>query len=101
MINNAYTTLGLKPSSSITDHEVQGAYRKLVAVHHPDAGGDDRIFRAVHAAYELLKTSAARRAYDAARQQRIVDDLVRSTARIVEEFYEACAACAPRMEERR
>lgn len=93
---NAYTTLGLNPGC--TDDEVKSAYRTLVSVHHPDAGGDQSTFRAIDAAYQLVRTITARRSYDTARQQRVVDDLVHSTARIVEDFFEACA---PRMEERK
>jgi DnaJ-class molecular chaperone len=95
-MKNAYFILGLK-SVSCTDEEIRAAYRKAAAIHHPDAGGTQGAFQAVQEAYDLLKTPAARRAYDTAMSQRIVDCLSESCARIVAEFFESCD---PRMSER-
>ena len=92
---NAYKTLGIT-NPDCSDDAVRSAYRNLVAVHHPDAGGNQTAFREIHSAYQLVRTREARRAYDAALIHKVVDRLVETTARIVDEFFEACA---PRMED--
>ena len=33
---------------------IKQAYRRLVKLHHPDTGGDAKVFRKIHAAYEEL-----------------------------------------------
>jgi hypothetical protein len=44
----------LEVSGSAEPEQVKRAYRRLVRDHHPDTGGDPRIFVALRAAYELL-----------------------------------------------
>jgi len=60
-----YETLGVKPDAS--DTEIKAAYRRLARKYHPDvsreAGAEER-FKAVNEAYEALKDSARRKAYD-------------------------------------
>jgi hypothetical protein len=58
-----YATLGVGPEADARD--VVRAYRRLVRIHHPDAGGDAVRFRAVQAAYEVLGNATRRAAYDA------------------------------------
>lgn len=57
-----YELLGLAPSAS--DDEVRAAYRRVVRRVHPDAGGSERAFRRVHAAYRVLGDPVRRQAYD-------------------------------------
>jgi hypothetical protein len=45
-----WDVLGVKPAA--THAEVITAYRMLVKVHHPDAGGDPAQFRRLRAAYD-------------------------------------------------
>jgi len=88
-MKNAYFILGLR-SASCTDDEIRAAYRKAAAIHHPDAGGTQASFQVVQEAYDALRTPSARKAYDAAMSQRIVECIAESCARIVSEFFEAC-----------
>jgi hypothetical protein len=57
-----YELLGL--TRTATDDEVRSAYRRLARRVHPDAGGSDREFQRVHAAYRVLGDPGRRRAYD-------------------------------------
>lgn len=58
-----YEILGV--SKSATADEVKRAYRKLAMEHHPDKhGGDDAKFKEIGEAYEVLKDSQKRAAYD-------------------------------------
>jgi curved DNA-binding protein len=60
-----YETLGVKPDAS--DAEVKSAYRRLARKYHPDVSkesGAEEKFKAVNEAYEALKDSARRKAYD-------------------------------------
>ncbi|MBS1848565.1 MAG: J domain-containing protein [Actinobacteria bacterium] len=47
-----YEVLGLEPGA--TQAEIKLAYRRLVRVTHPDAGGTDALFRQVDDAYRTL-----------------------------------------------
>ncbi|MBC7325228.1 MAG: J domain-containing protein [Moorella sp. (in: Bacteria)] len=44
--------LGLAPGATLA--EIKAAYRRLVKLHHPDAGGDPEVFMKIHAAYQNL-----------------------------------------------
>ncbi|HVE81149.1 MAG TPA: molecular chaperone DnaJ [Candidatus Dormibacteraeota bacterium] len=58
-----YEILGV--SKSATADEIKRAYRKLAMQHHPDKhGGDDSKFKEIGEAYEVLKDSKKRQAYD-------------------------------------
>lgn len=58
-----YDILGV--SKSATDAEIKKAYRKLAMEHHPDKhGGDDAKIKEINEAYETLKDSQKRAAYD-------------------------------------
>ncbi len=48
-----WTTLEVQPGAS--EVEIEHAYRRLVRIHHPDAGGDPDAFRALTEAYGLAK----------------------------------------------
>lgn len=55
-----WQTLGLSPSAGVAD--VKQAYRRKALETHPDRGGDEEAFRAVHEAYEVALVRAERRA---------------------------------------
>jgi len=61
-----YEILGVQRNAS--DDEIKKSYRKLAMKHHPDRNKDDkeseRKFKEVSAAYEILKDSEKRSAYD-------------------------------------
>lgn len=50
--DEAYEILGLKPGAS--DSEIRTAYRKLMAEHHPDRGGDPAMAARLNQAKDLL-----------------------------------------------
>lgn len=58
-----YELLGV-PRDADTE-AITRAYRRLARVSHPDAGGNDGMFRLLRTAYETLTDDAGRRAYDA------------------------------------
>ena len=49
----ALQTLGLEAGADWTN--IRRSYRRLAAVHHPDKGGDARVFVRIREAYETLK----------------------------------------------
>ena len=61
-MENYYEVLGI--TKDATENEVKAAYRKKAALHHPDRGGDEKIFKLVSEAYKVLKDASTRKAYD-------------------------------------
>ena len=57
-----YDILGLDSNASAND--IRKAYRKLVAKHHPDKGGDKEKFQELQNAYEILSDEEQRKTYD-------------------------------------
>lgn len=57
-----YDALELTPQASQDD--IKKAYKRLVRVHHPDKGGDEKKFKEVQAAYEVLNDTEKRKMYD-------------------------------------
>lgn len=57
-----YEILGVKKSA--TQKEIRAAYKRLSKLHHPDAGGDIKMFQAVQEAYETLSDPERRFLYD-------------------------------------
>jgi curved DNA-binding protein len=47
-----YSTLGLNRNAS--EDDIKKAYRKMAMKHHPDRGGDEKTFKQVSEAYEIL-----------------------------------------------
>lgn len=66
MSNNPYDILGVSKTAS--DNEIKTAYRNLAKKHHPDLNpdnkSDDDKFKEISAAYDLLKDTEKRAAFD-------------------------------------
>jgi len=61
-MKNYYNILDVKPNASLD--EIKKAYRALAKVHHPDAGGNEEIFKEIQQAYDVLSDSEKRARYD-------------------------------------
>ena len=59
--SDPYKELGVPSTSS--SKEIKAAYRKLVKLHHPDAGGDQQKILSLNAAWEILKNKKNRDQY--------------------------------------
>lgn len=57
-----YKTLGVSKSAS--KEEIKKAYRKLAHKHHPDKGGDEKTFKKISEAYQVLSNDSKRTQYD-------------------------------------
>lgn len=64
-IPDHYTALGLVRSPATAAEAVRAAYRRRALLAHPDKGGSDKAFFAVHAAFRTLSCPRKRAAYDA------------------------------------
>src|SRR3972149_9928927 len=63
MAEDYYKILGLKKPA--TETEIKRAYRKLAHEHHPDkGGGDEKKFKEVSEAYQVLSDPEKRKQYD-------------------------------------
>lgn len=60
---NYYEILEVKQNASSA--EIKSAYKKMVALVHPDKGGSAMLFRLVQTAYDVLSDPNKRRAHDA------------------------------------
>lgn len=80
-----YSTLGVAPSSS--QDEIRAAYRSLVVKHHPDKGGDPKIFTSVQEAFDVVGDPEKRKAYNTAMSKKPVDSLKESAARLVSDYF--------------
>lgn len=61
-MKNPYQTLGVERTASAD--EIKRAYRRLAGQHHPDKGGDTRLFQEIQAAYDVLGNPQRRAEYD-------------------------------------
>jgi len=61
-MNDYYKILGVEKDAS--HDEIKRAYRKLAAQHHPDRGGDTKVFQEIQAAYDVLGDKEKRQQYD-------------------------------------
>jgi molecular chaperone DnaJ len=57
-----YTILGINKNASQED--IKKAYRKLAHQHHPDKGGDEKKFKEINEAYQILSNKEKREQYD-------------------------------------
>lgn len=62
MSDNPYTILGVDKSAS--QAEIKKAYRALAKKHHPDKGGDEKEFKKINQAYELIGDEKKRAQFD-------------------------------------
>lgn len=63
MTKNYYDILGL--SQDVSQDEIKRAYRKLAHKHHPDMdGGDEKKFKEINEAYQILGNPEKRSQYD-------------------------------------
>lgn len=59
---NPYTELDLPVTA--TSEEIKQRYRTLAQMHHPDKGGDEKLFKCIKLAYEILSDPIRRKQYD-------------------------------------
>jgi DnaJ-class molecular chaperone len=57
-----YSTLGVSRSASQDD--IKSAYRKLAMKHHPDRGGDEKKFKEISEAYDVLSDPKKKEIFD-------------------------------------
>ena len=62
MGENYYEVLGV--TKSATQDEIKKAFHKLAHKHHPDKGGDEKKFKEINEAYQVLSDKAKRAQYD-------------------------------------
>lgn len=62
---NHYETLGVDQNASQED--IKRAYKKLAMKFHPDRGGDERRFKEISAAYDVLSNPQKKQEYDFSR----------------------------------
>lgn len=65
-IDNFYEVLGVNETA--TQDEIKKKYRQLAKENHPDAGGDEELFKKISTAYDVLGDDQKRRQYDSQRR---------------------------------
>ena len=58
-----YSILGIKRGAS--PEEIKKAYRQMAMKHHPDRGGDEKMFKEIAAAYDMLSDPQKKQMIDA------------------------------------
>ena len=59
---NYYRILGVNPDADTS--EIRRAFRLLARRHHPDAGGDEELFKQIGIAFYVLSDPQSREEYD-------------------------------------
>lgn len=88
-----YNVLGVAEFGFMaSDEQIKNAYKRLVVETHPDKikGGDDKKFKAVQKAYEILSDPLKKIAYDSSLD---VDDDIPSSKVSEENFYAVFGEC--------
>ena len=62
MAKKHYDTLGVSENASQDD--IKKAFKKLAVTHHPDKGGDEKRFKDINEANNILSDPQKRRVYD-------------------------------------
>ena len=62
MAKDYYKILGINKNAS--EDEIKKAFRKLAHQHHPDKGGDEKKFKEINEAYQILVNKEKRAQYD-------------------------------------
>ncbi len=62
MSKDYYSVLGVEKSA--TEEEIKKAFRRKAHQHHPDKGGDEKVFKDVNQAYYILGNKERRQTYD-------------------------------------
>jgi molecular chaperone DnaJ len=57
-----YNILGV--AKNATEQDIKKAYRKLAHKHHPDKGGDEKKFKEINEAYQILSDKGKKEQYD-------------------------------------
>lgn len=63
-VDNKALYEALEVPQDASQADIKKAFRKLVRIHHPDKGGDEKKFKEVNAAYEVLSDPEKRKTYD-------------------------------------
>lgn len=63
-VDNKQLYDALEVAQNASQEDIKKAYKRLVRVHHPDKGGDEKKFKEVQAAYEVLNDPEKRKIYD-------------------------------------
>ena len=63
-VENKQLYEALELTSGANQDDIKKAYKRLVRIHHPDKGGDEKKFKEVQAAYEVLNDPEKRKMYD-------------------------------------
>ena len=66
MEKDYYKILGVPEDAS--EEEIKKAFRKLAHKYHPDRGGDEKKFKEINEAYQVLSNKEKRKQYDFARK---------------------------------
>jgi DnaJ-class molecular chaperone len=59
---NYYQILEL--NNNATQDEIKASYKKLIAIHHPDRGGDEEMMKQINEAYTILSDPQQKSIYD-------------------------------------